>query len=153
MAVNIEAVCVSRDGEQAQVRAVGTCAAPVGTVCIGNASELVYSTDKGAHEQKVDKGHELGRVPGARVEKESGGYPCGSEYRYNEENEDRRRREEVARVVPVDEPGQHAQRGHEGDELEEAPKDEGQPGDGHDGGWGVCMYLCVCVYMCKGCLQ
>lgn len=79
LAVDIEAIGVSRDSEYAQIRTVGAGATPVGAVCISNASELIDGTDKGAHKEKVDKGNKLGRVPGARVEKQSRRYPCSSE--------------------------------------------------------------------------
>lgn len=71
----------------------------------------------------------------ACVQEESAQSPCCTEYRYDEENEDGRRCEETAAVVPIDEPGQHTQRGYEGDDLEDAPKDEGQAGERHAGCW------------------
>lgn len=135
LTVDLQAPSVSSDGEQAQVGAVDSPSTPVGAVCVSDASERIDCTDEGADEQKVDKGNKLGRVPCACVEKESSHDPCCSEHRYDEENQDGGWCEKLARVVPIDEPGQHAQRGYEGDELEDAPENEGQAGEGHDGGW------------------
>jgi hypothetical protein len=136
LAVHIQAPSASTDGEQSQIGAVVSSSAPIGAVGISDASELIDSTDEGANEQKVDKRNKLGRVLRTCVEEKSAHDPCCTKHRDDEENKNGYWREKLARVVPIDEPGQHAQRRYERDELEDAPKDEGQAGEGHDGGRG-----------------
>lgn len=123
--VHVQTPGVARNGEQSQIGAVISSAVDAGAVCISDAPERIDGTNKGADEQEVDKGNEFSRVPGACVEKESGHDPCCTEYRDDEENKNGCWSKEPARVVPIDEPGQHTQRRYEGDELEDAPKDEG----------------------------
>jgi len=70
LAVGVDAESSTTDGEKTQVGAVRTTSTPVGAVSIGNAAQSVDGSDEGAHEEKVDKGNEFGRVLCARVEEE-----------------------------------------------------------------------------------
>lgn len=99
---------------------------PVRAVGIGNASELIDCADECADEEKVDEGDEVGGMASARIQEERSEGPYCSQHRHYEQDEDRARREPAACVVVVDEPGEHAQRGDQGDDLENPPEPKGQ---------------------------
>jgi len=134
LTVDVPSVRVSGDIEETKISVVGAVGVPVGAIGIGDTSELVNGSNEGADEEEIDKGNELGRVPCARIEEKGAQSPCCTKDGDDEKNQDRRRGEEVAAVVPVDEPCQHTQGWNQGDDLEDPPEDEGKAGEGHDRG-------------------
>ncbi|KAJ8113421.1 hypothetical protein OPT61_g4444 [Boeremia exigua] len=141
LAIDVEAIPVARDSSESQINAVRAVGRPVGAIRVGNAAQAVDAADERAHEQKVDKGNKLGRVPCARIQKQRADRPCRSQYRDYEEHQNRPRRQQVAVVVPCNEPGEHAQGGNQRDDLEDAPEDERKPGNRHfDGVWLLVVF-------------
>jgi hypothetical protein len=134
LAVDIPAIAVAGDGEEAEVSAVRAVGRPVGAVGVCDSTERVDSTDESADEQQIDKGNKVGRVPRTRIQEQGAQRPGRAEHRDDEEHEDGARREEVALVVPAHEPRKHAERGDQCDDLHDPPEDEGDAGDGHGGG-------------------
>jgi hypothetical protein len=134
LAVDIPAIAVARDGEEAEVSAVRAVGRPVGAVGVCDSTERVDSTDESADKQQIDKGNKVGRVPRTRIQEQGAQRPGRAEHRDDEEHEDGARREEVALVVPAHEPRKHAERGDQRDDLHDPPEDEGDAGDGHGGG-------------------
>lgn len=143
--VNVQTEAIARDGEKSQVLAVGAVPGYVGAVRVGDAAKAVHAADECANEEQVDEGDKLGRVPCARVQEESAHGPCCAEDGDDEENQDRARGQDVALVEPVDEPGEHAQGGNQGDDFEDAPEDERQARDRHFGGMDGVLLVVVVV--------
>ena len=88
LAVNVESIRASRDGEQSEIGGVGAIPLPVGTVGVGNATEFIHGSNESSHEQEIDKGDKVGGVLCACVEEEGSQRPCCAEYGYDEEDED-----------------------------------------------------------------
>jgi len=125
--VNVQIVTIARDGKEAQVLAVLATGRNAGAVRIRNTAEAVDAADESADEEQVDESNEFGRVSCARVQEKRAHCPRRTKYRNDEEHQDGARREKVALVEPGNEPGEHAQRGDQRDDLEDAPEDERKP--------------------------
>ena len=125
--VNIQVVAIARDGKEAQILAVLAAGGDAGAVRIRNTAEAVDAADESADEEQVDESNEFGRVSCARVQEKRAHCPRRTKYRNDEEHQDGARREKVALVEPGNEPGEHAQRGDQRDDLEDAPEDERKP--------------------------
>lgn len=97
---------------------------PRGAICVGDPTEVVHARDERAKEAEVDEPDELGVVGGAVVEEKSKNCPGEGEDGDDEEDEDGGWGHEVGGEVDVDEVGEHADDGDEGQYLHEAPKGE-----------------------------
>jgi len=101
-----------------------------------DAAKVVHARDQGADDGEVEESDEEGVVAGAEVVDGGEDGPGEGYDGDDEEDEDVGGGEEVGVDVLVDEPGQHAHDGDEGDDLEEAPGEEEEAGDCHcDGVW------------------
>lgn len=116
--VRVPADARSGDGDVADGARPGGCAVrPVGAVGVGDAAEVVDTGDEGADEAEVDKGEEAGVGGGAVVGEDGEEGPGEGEDGDDEEDEDGGGGEGVGRVVPIDEPGEHADGGDQSDDL------------------------------------
>jgi hypothetical protein len=88
LAVDMKAICVSRNGEEAQIVAVGAIGRKVGAVGLCNSAKLVNACNECANEKQVNERNEVGRVFCARIEEERSECPCCAENGYDEEDED-----------------------------------------------------------------
>ena len=108
-----------------------------------DAAKLIDSTDEGANEEQIDECDEAGRVFGSRIQKECANCPSSSENRDDEEDQDIARCECACIVVDVDKPGQHAESWNQREDLEDAPKGEGEARKGHGEGLEEVFKRCV----------
>jgi hypothetical protein len=113
------------EGDAAGRRGVGAVAGEAGAVRVGNAAQVVDGGDEGADKGGVDEGDEAGVGRGAVVAEEGEDGPGESEDGDDEEEEDGGWGEGVDLVEAVDEPGEHAHGGDQGDDLQDARSDKG----------------------------
>jgi hypothetical protein len=98
-----------RGAEDAEAQRVGLLV-DVGARVAGDAAQVPDAGDEGADEAEVDEGDEVRVVARAVVGEEGEDGPHGRQDGDDEEDEDRGGREQVLRVVDVDEVGEHAER-------------------------------------------
>lgn len=114
----------ARDAVGADAQICGAAVREAGAVGAGDATELVDAGDEGADEAEVDEGDVEGGSLGGFAAEEGHDGPDGGEGGDDEEGENGGWGESKGFLVEVDEVCQHAQRGNERDDLEQAPKGE-----------------------------
>lgn len=135
-------VAVATDVTQDTQVEVETAGGKVGAIRIGNAAQEVDASDEAANEAQVDKGDEETRVPRPAVSKECRDGPRRRQHTTYEEHQYEVRRQDVGSNVSMHKIGQHAHDGDQGDDLEQAPENEREAGEGHvDGVLGLdCVF-------------
>lgn len=113
-------VRLAEDAEGQGVALAGERRAVVGA----DATQVVDASDESPDEAEVDEGDEVAVVPAAVVGEEGEDGPYSREYCDNEEDEDGGWGEQILGIVDVDEVGEHAKGGDEGNYLHEAPEGE-----------------------------
>ena len=123
--------------------------AEIRAVSVRDAPQLVDRGDEGAHEADVDKGYENCGLVARLASDEREERPRQREYADDEEGEDVGGCEEVAFIPPVDEPGQHAHRRDERQDLAYPPEIEEDSSNEH--GDLVLLNVLECAPTCLVC--
>lgn len=97
---------------------------------------------------EIYQGHELRVVAAPVVEEECEYGPCQRYDRDNEQHQDVVGRHHVAVDVAVDEVGQHAHNGNEGEDLGESPEDEADCEEHCGGSCALSSDISSSVYKC-----
>ena len=110
----------TKEADLAEIE-IRRCATKVGAICFCNVAQIVDTGDECANEAGIDKRQKAAGMTNATVQDGGKDDPGEPERRDDEQDQDVVRRKLVSLGKGMHEPREHADDGHQRDELVEAP--------------------------------